>query len=56
MEFLMQNVATDWQNMNYITVTKNTTVQLQSDCDWNCTTKELKIICTVRLMEVCYCT
>ena len=53
MDFLIQKVAIDLQNMNYITVTKNTTVQLQSDCDWNCTTNELKIICAVCLMEVC---
>ena len=31
--------------MNYSSVTKNITAQLQRDCDWNCMTKKTKLIC-----------
>jgi len=49
----MQKYAVERQNSAWITVSKNTTVQLQSDRDWNCSTKVPKLICHSFVLLVC---
>ena len=43
--FFIQKVAIERQKSTCFAITKNTTVQLRSDCDWNCA-KEPQPICT----------